>query len=378
MDFQYLVDIGVVHFSGSNLGAVAKGTDLKKPQEHEQNALLQAACKYEEIKPRSQFPSRLPGWKTWSESHPQRSEQVIVQKGCSPMHSSVSSLSVVSWNVLAQHMLQKNFEDPKSGYKHLSPEYVADVDCRQRNVRWWLEELSPDLIFLQEVDTCRFADHFEKPLMALGNDSTMQERDNNMCCATFWRRGKLSCMWDSSREKVSKKERQRQKRSLAHQFRFRGLSAQDFLVLNVHLDAARSQEGQEARALALDFALERLSAQLPGGPLLAIGDFNVNPDNQVMAVLRESHWHGFQMASAYEHPAAQDTSTVLEATCAICPYRDLFDQIWYRHSHLKLCQVLEALSPEERREAFRVDGPGLPNQLVPSDHAPVGAVFEVM
>merc|ERR1711988_1235558 len=99
-----------------------------------------------------------------------------------------------------------------------------------------------------------------------------------------------------------------------------GNSAQNFLALNVHLDAARSQEGQEARALALDFALDRLSTQLPGGPLLAVGDFNVNPDNHAMAVLRENHWHGFQMASAYEHPAAENTSTVLEATCAVCPY----------------------------------------------------------
>merc|ERR1712151_175485 len=128
----------------------------------------------------------------------------------------------------------------------------------------------------------------------------------------------------------------------------------------------------------MGFALKRLSMEPAGAPLLVAGDFNVNPDNQMVAVLREHRWHGFELASAYEHPAAEKTSTVMEATCAVKPYRDLFDQIWYCHNHLRLSHVLQALSTDERHEAFCMDGPGLPNQHVPSDHAPIGAVFELL
>jgi mRNA deadenylase 3'-5' endonuclease subunit Ccr4 len=279
-------------------------------------------------------------------------------------------------------MLQTNYDDQEcNDYTHLTVEYVANVDSRQGKVVRWLSELSPDLILLQEVDICRYEASFKTPLEALGYDGSFQPRDKHMCCATFWRRSKLLCLWDSSREDVAKKQRQLQSRTLLQRFGLIGRNAQDvreLMVLNVHLDAARNQKGQEMRARAMDFALERLAMQLPGGPLLVASDFNVNPDNTIVAVLREHPWRGFQLASAYEHPAAGTTSIVLEATCAIRPYRDFFDQMWYCHNHLRLRLVLQALSTDERREAFRMDGPGLPNQVVPSDHAPIGAVFELL
>jgi len=227
------------------------------------------------------------------------------------------------------------------------------------------------------------AEGFEATMKNLGYDGSWLARNgkitrNSIGSATFWRRDKLSCQWDSSREVAAKGS---QSFCLLHQFKLVGSSATEFLVSNVHLRASRDQESQKQRAKTLDVALERLSRQLPGAPLIVAGDFNAEPNNALMAVLRESAWHGFELASAYEHPDAETTSVVQEATCAAYmethKYIEIYDHMWYSHGQLQLCCVLQALGSEERREAFRLDGPGLPNRLVPSDHVPVGAVFEV-
>mmetsp|Transcript_112972 Transcript_112972/g.205374 ORF Transcript_112972/g.205374 Transcript_112972/m.205374 type:complete len:590 (+) Transcript_112972:30-1799(+) len=348
--------------------------------------LLQTAPEFKEFEAQAQFPSCLSGWPSGSKSHPQRFDSIHIHEGRSPMPTPARCLSVVSWNVLSQSMLQKAYDDPEDCYKHLTPEYVGDADDRQCKVLKWLADLSPDLILLQEVDVSRYAEGFEAPLKALGYDGSRLARNgkitrNSIGCATFWRRDKLSCLWDSSREEPPQGSRDWQSFCLLHQFKLIGSDAPGILVSNLHLRASRDQKSQKQRAKSLDVALERLSRQLPGAPLLVAGDFNAEPNNALMAVLRESACHGFELASAYEHPDAGTTSVVQEATCAAHmetnKYIEIYDHIWYSHGRLQLCCVLQALGPEERREAFRFDGPGLPNQLVPSDHVPVGAVFEI-
>jgi mRNA deadenylase 3'-5' endonuclease subunit Ccr4 len=250
-------------------------------------------------------------------------------------------------------------------YSHLPPELV-DEKRRRSAILSWLGDFSPDLILLQEVDLLKYEDDFAKPLGACGYNGMLQKRDKHMGCATFWRKSIFSQTWADPRS-----------RTLPLGLKMCKFDEHpiDIAVVNVHLDAA--QDKQADRAKQLSSALERAAKNSPTSILIVAGDFNCNPDNSLAQVLRSHKWHGFSLASVYDHPAASDTSPVTEATAAVNRYRDLFDHIWYSHNSLRLCGMLQSLNREERTISFSTDSPGLPNAVVPSDHIPIGAIFSL-
>jgi hypothetical protein len=56
----------------------------------------------------------------------------------------------------------------------------------------------------------------------------------------------------------------------------------------------------------------------------------------------------------------------------------LIDHLLYSHTTLQLCALLEPLTAEELATSIGADRErGLPDRLVPSDHLPIGAVFNI-
>jgi len=113
----------------------------------------------------------------------------------------------------------------------------------------------------------------------------------------------------------------------------------------------------------------------PDAPLLVGGDFNAFPNSGLADVLRSDGWHGFNLAGAYDHPAAADLTPVIEATSAESTCRLVLDHLYYRCPHFRLAGLVQPLVGTER-SCFEY-GPGLPDQVVPSDHVPIGAVLEI-
>lgn len=317
----------------------------------------------------------LSGWPAWAESHPQRAEPARVLEGRGPMrmhddpgggapNGAAAELSVLSWNVLSPTWLAKCAGDPE--YAEV-PAEMMQWSARRAHILAWLTSLAPDVIALQEVDIGTFHEDFAEPLAAAGYAGLMQnhkKRSASQPCgnATFWRRDLLEKVWEDHRS-----------RTLLLGFKLRhSASPREIVFINAHLEATQSKTG--TRAQQVHSSLERAAKTSSEAAVVLAGDFNCGGDCQLAAVLRCEEWHGFRMASAYEHPAAETTSPAVDATFSVLGHSYLIDHIWYRSSHLRLRALLQPLLQEER--AWLKEG-GLPNGTVPSDHIPIGAVLSL-
>jgi len=226
------------------------------------------------------------------------------------------------------------------------------------------------VLTLQEVDFDTFDEAFEQPLAKMGYDGLMQDspkRTDEQPCgnATFWRRGKLELLWSDHRSRV-----------LLTGFRIKTVEGKNALtVVNAHLES--SQQKFSSRASQINSALEKAMRRDPKASLILAGDFNTGADSSLCRVLREHEWHHFSLASAYEHPAASSTSPVVDATFRVNGHAYLIDHIWYRYGHLQLCKLLQALNATDRSTSLGPDASGLPDMNMPSDHIPLGAIFQL-
>jgi len=309
----------------------------------------------------------LQDWPTWAELQPQRSVPVDVLGADSSMRGAAGQISLVSWNTLSKTWLSLCERDKE--YAHVHQQWL-DWGTRSEAIINWLSRLAADLIVLQEVDFSTFEEAFQLPLAKLGYEALMQDnpkRTDAQPCgnATFWRRDKFELMWSEHRS-----------RTLLTGFKIKAVKANNTLtVINAHLES--SQEKFSGRAAQVHSALEKAGRHDPGASTILVGDFNTGADSQLCKVLREYEWHGFAMASAYEHPDAESTSPVVDATFRANGHSYLIDHLWYGHGQLQLCKVLQPLNAEARSISLGPNASGLPDRNVPSDHIPIGAVFEM-
>jgi len=148
------------------------------------------------------------------------------------------------------------------------------------------------------------------------------------------------------------------------------------VVINVHLRAGQDQDS--TRAGQVNNTLRRTALESPGTALILAGDFNSGPETSLARVLRSYQWHGYGLASAYEHPAAEQTSPVTDCTFAADGGRFFLDHLYYQHSRVCVRTLLQPLLEPARSVSLGPGRPGLPDVNVPSDHIPIGAILEVL
>jgi hypothetical protein len=150
-------------------------------------------------------------------------------------------------------------------------------------------------------------------------------------------------------------------------------------VVNVHLESAQNKAGADKRARQLNSPLLWASNAAPNCPLVVCGDCNTGADAALFQVLRTYKWHGHGLASVYEHPVAAKTLPVCRGTFMVPNHHYVIDHLVYSHEFLRLRRVLNAFSLEEREQHV---GPGFdkgfPNCFCPSDHIPIGAMFDII
>jgi len=286
--------------------------------------------------------------------------------GPEAFRSAADQISVVSWNTLSKTWLK--LCEPDVEYKHVG-KHSLQWDHRRQELLKWMSRLSADIFTLQEVDFDTFEDAFLRPLSALGYDGLMQnnpKRADSQPCgnATFWRRDKFELSWSDHRS-----------RTLLTEFKMKpALTQNSLIVINAHLES--NQEKFHARASLVHSSLSKAVRRNPSASLILTGDFNTGADSSLCEVLREHNWFGIPLASAYEHPAASSTSAVVDATFRVHGHSYIIDHIWYQHSHLQLKQLLQPLSAQARAASLGPTALGLPDMHVPSDHIPVGAIFQ--
>jgi len=110
------------------------------------------------------------------------------------------------------------------------------------------------------------------------------------------------------------------------------------------------------------------------------GDCNTGADADLFGVLREYSWHGHKLSSVYEHPDTHQTLPVSHATFLVPGHHYAIDHMLYDAERLRLKCALDAFSKEEMDEHVHPHGDdcGFPSAFCPSDHIPIGAMFELL
>lgn len=112
------------------------------------------------------------------------------------------TVSIISWNVLADSLLTKNVQE----YAHIPQEWKT-WSTRLAGIVTELTTADADIICLQEVEFSAFAGDFSTALGAAGYDGRMQNDKKKAAThcqgvATFWKRGKFQVVAQASRSRT--------------------------------------------------------------------------------------------------------------------------------------------------------------------------------
>ena len=318
-----------------------------------------------------------PGWSAWSGKHAQRNDTVAICKGregwmtYSEQNKDTSQqISIVSWNILSDTWWRK--QKSEGDFEHTETEQ-GDWSFRRRRILEWIEQLNPDVLTLQEFDYEKFELDLHPELAKLGYAGKIQtpkkKADKQPCGnATFWKDEKLHFRKENSTSRT-------QCVVLSNQD-----DGKQLCVINVHLESSQSQLGADRRARQLNSALSYAAAEAPTAAIIIGGDFNTGKSSNLLHALRDHEWHGHSLSSVYEHPDTYETFPVRHATFMVPGHHYCIDHILYGHDDVKLECALDAFREEEREEQVRSKGTdaGFPSELCPSDHIPIGAMFELL
>jgi hypothetical protein len=137
--------------------------------------------------------------------------------------------------------------------------------------------------------------------------------------------------------------------------------------------------GANKRARQHNSPLEWAARVAPSSSVIVCGDCNTAADSSLFLVLRTHQWNGHDFASVYKHPATSQTLPVNRATFAVPNHHYVIDHMLYSHDSASLNVVLNAFTQDEIEEHLRSSGfaKGFPNEFCPSNHLPIGAIFDV-
>ena len=312
------------------------------------------------------------GWHKWSRSHSQREEEVVICYGREEWNQEQKSqlLSLVSWNVLSDTWWNK--EKAEGEYSHTEPQQ-GEWSYRLSLILQWIDHLNPNILALQEIDYRKFDDLLQE-LAKRGYNGKMQKpkkkAEKQPCgVATFWKADKFLFVKEASFS-----------RTQCVVLAWSCENDTQLCITNVHLESSQNQSGFDRRARQLNSALAWAATEASDATLLVCGDWNTGADAQLFQVLREYSWHGHVLSSVYEHPDTHQTLPVSHATFLVPGHHYSIDHMLYDPERLRLKCALNAFSKEEMDEHVHKNGDncGFPSAFCPSDHIPIGAMFELL
>ena len=331
----------------------------------------------------------VPGWHEWSKLHSQRDDDIVIcrgrdgwQKEQQQHQASTNHLSILSWNILSDTWYQKSKSEGE--YTHVD-DAVGEWSYRfQLLIKEWITPMQPDIVAFQEVDYDKFEVDVLPTLRSLGYDGKMQnpkKKAKTQPCgvATFW---KQSNKFDFVTEKSSS-------RTQCVVLNFNGIDEkqqcqqqEQICIANVHLESSQNEIASGHRARQLNSALSFASSTEVSktAAVIVCGDCNTGVDAQIFHVLREYQWHGHSLSSVYEHPNTHTTLPVSVATFMVPNHHYVIDHMLYDQDTLRLKCALDAFTHEEKQEHIYATGDecGFPSKFCPSDHIPIGAIFELL
>lgn len=342
--------------------------------------ILKEACTFQPSKVgrHREEDGTVPGWHEWSRQHSQREDTIEICHGREQWRNQQEHLqqndaiiSLVSWNILSDTWWHKSRSEGE--YQH-TPQAEGEWPFRLERLLRWIEAFNPDLLALQEVDFEKFEEDLQPILLErgyLGNMQKPKKKAEKQPCgvATFWKQAKFEQQKEASFS-----------RTQCTLFRYIPANSQ-VCVVNVHLESSQTEMGADRRARQLNSALAYAANETPKNTaLLLCGDCNTGADSQLFRVLREYQLHGHALSAVYEHPDTHKTLPVSVATFMVPGHHYVIDHMLYDQDTLRLWCALNAFSEEEMVEHVHSKGldSGFPSAFLPSDHVPIGAMFELL
>jgi mRNA deadenylase 3'-5' endonuclease subunit Ccr4 len=334
--------------------------------------------------------------------------------------SGPNRVSIISYNILADVFAQSTLLPIYSQY---CPQECLAWEYRVRTLREQFSQFNADIFCLQEVSLPNWEEDFGKFFSELGYCSLVQDDKNRSDTHTtgnaiVYRQAAFSPSVVESRSRaIIAGLRRLEVRPLSgasqHDFRddlksiakndlkkgdAKALKRVDFpgsllWVCNVHLQGDPS--AGETRLLQVRSALKRLRAlQLrsehvpgsPAAPTIICGDFNSGAGSAVHELLSTGVLPANFVEPGQMRPFAAKAVTNLEGryisayACSSLPFtfsvagflRDILDFVFYSERGLWLRGLLQPFPTSDTENVVA----GLPRRGYPSDHLPVGAVFE--
>lgn len=308
---------------------------------------------------------------------------------------------------MAQHL----FDQTQKWYAHVAPD--SSVHSWPKRFLRILQELSrseADIICLQEVEFDAFDRDFLPPLREMGYDGIMQASK---------RRGSghgygVATFWKSSRFRIQ--DTSHRSRTMITTFRDRcthtapgdhpNSNASIIAIVNCHLEGAPNEYTK--RVKQLQNTLTELSSKFSHHNLLLCGDMNCHLASSACAtymqlgcipqqaeIIDMGHRvsfsdttaplpHRYSLRSAYPiELATEEPTECITYVSAPGNYAVALDQIWWHDGGTSSPTGTNAIdvvglkrpfrSREDRR---RILATGLPSELHPSDHLPIGCILE--
>lgn len=305
-------------------------------------------------------------------------QQICVMRGQPFVPQETQGLSVVSWNILSQRLMELHQHD-----------YIPPADrpwsVRSQKIYEELITTNADIICLQEVEPDVFETELQPILAAAGYDSCLQQkqgkkRSRQIAVATFWKRTQLSLTgqtvhWRSLTTVLQDKK------------------GRKVAVVNCHLDGNPSKH--KDRVMRLQSALQDLVSNHAHHGVIICGDFNCplqrsacteylthgaiieghvikEFDQIVTEDLSDIPPHPYTLQSVYTIMHDQDPSSCFTFGDKPGHVTAGLDQIWSSNKLACVAKRSFYYSEEHRLSLLKT---GLPSASNPSDHIPVGAIF---
>lgn len=328
------------------------------------------------------------------------------------------TLSVVSYNILADYHAQRDYTGPSSWItkEHLSVEYRHSLLMKE------IRFLDSDILCLQEVQTDYFTSTLRPALAELGYDGLHVPRHTTAYSegeATFFR---TKCFTlESSQSLVLSQVAEREidesaietevkssvkaavdSHAVSLLTRFKRIDSDTTITCaNIHV-AYDKFERQDKQCLQLACAIREL-VKLAGGPdkpHFICGDFNSWPDSPPYQLVQDGHLSEKSLTAlqsinsvsqadgqlaplvnywseGFQYPPANNLRSAYLKALGNEPLTSRFncdgivrsvDYIWFSGNSLDVMGVMETV------DADKIKG-GVPNVLFPSDHLSLKAVF---
>ncbi|KAI8797927.1 nocturnin-like [Biomphalaria glabrata] len=279
---------------------------------------------------------------------------------------------IMQWNLLAQGLCQSS-----DGFI-LCPSAALNWCYRQYHILEELLSYSVDIFFLEEVDqfnyikTCLEKINFDGLFLPKPDSPCLYEAENfgSDGCAIFWKKDKFELI--SHDECILLNDAKKKTNQVSLICKFRDLaSGKVFMCAATHL---KSKPGYENYRFQQGKYLESILREKAAGlPLILCGDFNAEPSELVVQVMKSSEL-GFR--SAYSN-LSEDGQEPPYTTWKVRSGKSgkneeachTIDYIFYTEKNIKCVKLLKLPTAEQI-------GPGrLPSYSYPSDHLSLAADF---